>query len=207
MAHVLPELPYALDALEPHISRETLETHHGKHHRAYVDKLNELIKGGQFESLPLEEAVRKSSGAIFNNAAQAWNHGFFWQCLGPDAPPRPGDALRKAIEGIFGSLDGFKDRFTRVALDTFGSGWTWLTLGRDGSLSIQSTGNADTPIKGGGVPLLTCDLWEHAYYIDYRNRRPEYLKAFWRVTNWAFADDNYGDHEWTLSQARVKSHS
>jgi superoxide dismutase, Fe-Mn family len=190
--HALPELPYTLDALEPHLSREALEFHHGKHHRAYVEKLNELIKGGKFESLPLEETVRKSSGAMFNNAAQAWNHAFFWQCLAPDAPGQPGGALGKAIDGAFGSFSAFEDRFTKAAVDTFGSGWVWLTLGADGSLKIRSTSNADTPIRKGDVPLLTCDVWEHAYYIDYRNERPMYLKAFWRVVNWSFVESNYG---------------
>jgi len=192
IVHALPELPYSLDSLEPRISRETLQYHHGKHHRAYVDKLNELIRGGRFEGRSLEETVRSSSGAIFNNAAQAWNHAFFWRCLGPDAPARPGGALAKAIESAFGSFDAFKDRFTQTAVDTFGSGWAWLTVGGDGSLSIASTGNADTPIRDGGIPLLTCDVWEHAYYIDHRNQRPKYLRAFWHVVNWNFVEDNYG---------------
>jgi len=192
--HALPELPYPLDALEPHISREALEFHHGKHHRAYVDKLNQLVRGGPLEGRSLEDTVRESSGAIFNNAAQAWNHAFFWQCLGPDAPARPGGALNKAIEAAFGSFAAFQDRFAAAAVDTFGSGWAWLTAAPDGSVAIRSTGNADTPIKSGGAPLLTCDVWEHAYYIDYRNERPKYLGAFWRVVNWKFVENNYGKH-------------
>jgi superoxide dismutase, Fe-Mn family len=191
-AHSLPELPYPLDALEPHLSRETLEFHYGKHHRTYVDKLNELVQGGEFEGRSLEDTVRGSSGPVFNNAAQAWNHAFFWQCLGPDVPDRPGGALAKAIDGAFGSFSAFQDRFTKAAIDTFGSGWVWLTAGRDGAIAIRSAANADTPIRNGGVPLLTCDVWEHAYYIDYRNERPKYLGAFWRVVNWDFVEHNYG---------------
>jgi superoxide dismutase, Fe-Mn family len=192
--HALPDLPYPLDALEPHISRETLEFHHGKHHRAYVDKLNELVRGGPLEGRSLEETVRESSGAVFNNAAQAWNHAFFWQCLGPEAPAQPAGALGKAIEGAFGTFAAFQDKFAAAAVDTFGSGWAWLTMGRDGSVAIRSTGNAGTPIKDGSVPLLTCDVWEHAYYIDYRNERPKYVAAFWRVVNWKFVEANYGKH-------------
>ena len=193
-AHTLPELPYALDALQPHISRETLEFHHGKHHRAYVDKLNELVRGGPLEGRSLEETVRQASGAVFNNAAQAWNHAFFWQCLGPEPRSRPGGTLGKAIDGAFGSFAAFQDQFTKAAVETFGSGWAWLVLGTDGSIAIRSTANADTPIKSGGVPLLACDVWEHAYYIDHRNERPKYLKAFWQVVNWKFVEDNYGKH-------------
>jgi Fe-Mn family superoxide dismutase len=191
-SHALPELPYPPEGLEPHISRETLEFHHGKHHRAYVDKLNELVRGTEFEGRSLEDTVRASSGAIFNNAGQAWNHAFFWQCLGPEAPAQPGGALMKAIEGAFGSFAMFQDRFTKAAIDTFGSGWTWVTRATDGSVAIRSTSNADTPIKHGGVPLLVCDVWEHAYYIDYRNERPKYVNAFWRVVNWKFIENNYG---------------
>lgn len=191
MPHTLPELPYTLDALEPHISRETLEYHYGKHHRTYIKKLNELIKGTKLETLSLEELVRKSSGEIFNNAAQAWNHDFYWQCLAPKARRQPAGALAKAIERYFGSFDEFRNRFTQTAVATFGSGWAWLILNPDHSVSIASTGNANTPIRDGGVPILTCDVWEHAYYIDHRNDRPAYLKAFWRLANWDFAGRNY----------------
>ena len=190
--HTLPALPYPVEALEPHISRETLDFHHGKHHRTYVEKLNELVRGGEFDGRSLEDTVRASSGAIFNNAAQAWNHAFFWQCLGPEAPARPGGALMTALEGAFGSFAAFQDRFAKAAIDTFGSGWAWLTKAADGSVTIRSTSNADTPIKHGGVPLLVCDVWEHAYYIDYRNERPKYVNAFWRVVNWKFVEKSYG---------------
>ena len=190
--HALPELPYALDALEPRISAETLEYHHGKHHRGYVNKLNELIKDTEFGELPLEEIVRRSSGAVFNNAAQAWNHAFYWQCLGPvKSRQRPSGKLAKAIDTRFGSLEAFKDRFTQVAVDAFGSGWAWLVLDRDGSISVGSTSNAGTPIRTHGVPLLTCDVWEHAYYIDYRNERLQYVQAFWELANWDFVNKTY----------------
>jgi Fe-Mn family superoxide dismutase len=189
--HALPELPYELDALEPHISAETLEYHHGKHHRTYVTKLNELIQGTEFENLPLEEIVRRSSGLLFNNAGQAWNHAFYWQCLAPaKSRHRPSGKLAKAIDARFGSLDAFKERFTQAAIEAFGSGWIWLVLDRDGSLSVGSTSNAGTPIRTHGVPLLTCDVWEHAYYIDHRNKRPRYLEAFWKLVNWDFVNRN-----------------
>jgi Fe-Mn family superoxide dismutase len=189
--HALPELPYALDALEPRISAETLEFHWGKHHRGYVSKLNELIEGTEFGELGLEEIVRRASGAIFNNAAQAWNHAFYWQCLAPDSRQRLSGKLAKAIDTRFGSLDAFKDHFAQVGIDTFGSGWVWLTLDRDGSISVSSTGNAGTPIRTHGVPLLTCDVWEHAYYIDYRNERLKYVQAFWELVNWDFVNRTY----------------
>ena len=190
--HALPELPYALDALEPKISAETLQFHHGKHHRGYVTKLNELIQDTEFAELPLEEIVRRSSGQVFNNAAQAWNHAFYWQCLAPvKGRRRPSATLAKAIDTRFGSLEAFKDRFTQVAVDTFGSGWTWLVLDRDGSISVGSTSNAGSPIRTHGVPLLTCDVWEHAYYIDYRNERLKYVEAFWELANWDFVNRNY----------------
>ena len=189
--HALPELPYALDALEPRISAETLEYHHGKHHRGYVGKLNELIKDTEFEELALEEIVRRSSGAVFNNAAQAWNHSFYWQCLAPKPRQRASGKLAKAIDTRFGSFDAFKDRFTQVAVDAFGSGWTWLVLDRDGSISVGSTSNAGTPIRTHGVPLLACDVWEHAYYIDYRNERQQYVQAFWELANWDFVSKTY----------------
>ncbi len=190
MSHALPALPYALDALAPHISPETLDYHHGKHHRTYVDKLNELIKGTRFERLSLIETVRQATGAMFINAAQAWNHAFYWQCLMPHAPGRPGSAVTKALSASFGSVDAFKEKFTQTALTTFGSGWIWLTRSHDGTLSIVSAANADTPVKGSDVPLLTCDVWEHAYYIDYRNRRADYLNAFWQVVNWDLVADS-----------------
>jgi Fe-Mn family superoxide dismutase len=205
MQHQLPPLPYPLDALEPHISRETMEFHYGKHHKAYVDKLNELIKGKPQAEMSLEEIVRNSAGPIFNNAAQAWNHTFFWQCMSPDGGKAPQGTLTQAIDGSFGSLEKFKDEFSSAAIAVFGSGWTWLVTDAAGKLAIRSTQNADTPIAEEGVPLLTCDVWEHAYYIDYRNARPEFVKAFWNVVNWQFAARNYENR--AQQHSRVKTES
>ena len=191
MKHKLPSLPYALDALEPHISKETLEFHHGKHHRAYVTKLNELIQGSEFERSSLEEIVKKATGAVFNNAAQAWNHEFYWHCLSPDAGGKPDGDLARAITSSFGSFAGFKDQFSGAAEGRFGSGWAWLIAKPGGTLEVLSTANAETPLRGGGAPLLTCDVWEHAYYIDYRNARPDYIKAYWNLVNWDFVERNW----------------
>jgi len=191
MQHQLPPLPYSLNALEPHMSAETLEFHHGKHHKAYVDKLNELIKNTEQEHMELEEIVRTApQGPLFNNAAQAWNHTFFWQCLSPDGG-RPEGELARAIDGSFGSLDAFKSKFTKTAVELFGSGWAWLVRGDDGSLTIEPLPNAGTPIAKGRQPLLTCDVWEHAYYIDYRNARPKFVEAFWKIVNWKFVAQNF----------------
>jgi len=190
MKHNLPELPYAKDALEPYISRETLEYHHDKHHRAYVEKLNSLIPKSKFEDDSLEDIVLRSSGEIFNNAAQAWNHEFYWQCLAPPGGGDPPEALSGDIISAFGSFDEFKRQFSQVAENTFGSGWAWLTRNKAGSLQIVGTRNADNPMVNGQTPLLTCDVWEHAYYIDYRNARPDYLQAFWSVVNWDFVSKN-----------------
>jgi superoxide dismutase, Fe-Mn family len=193
----LPPLPYAVDALEPHMSAETLQFHHGKHHKAYVTKLNELIKGTQYEALALEEIIRTSKDQIFNNAAQTWNHTFFWNCMAPRSGGTPTDQLARAIDASFGSFDAFKDKFTAAAVDQFGSGWAWLVHDNGGALRIETTSNAETPLTGGGKPLLTCDVWEHAYYIDYRNERPKFLKAFWNVVNWDFAAQNFmREEEW-----------
>jgi superoxide dismutase, Fe-Mn family len=191
MLHQLMKLPYGLNALEPYISRETLRYHHGKHHRAYVEKLNELIAGTEFENLALEEVIRKASGPIFNNAAQVWNHDFYWHCLAPDAPRLPGGELAEAIDKSFGSFDNFAAKFGQAAIDTFGSGWAWLVRRDDTTLAIVSTGNADNPVKSGDQALLTCDVWEHAYYIDQRNKRPDYVKAFWRLVDWNFVERRY----------------
>jgi Fe-Mn family superoxide dismutase len=190
MAFQLPPLPYAKDALLPHISAETLDYHYGKHHQAYVTNLNNLVKGTEFESLSLEEVVKKSSGAIFNNAAQVWNHSFYWNCLSPQGGGLPTGSLLVAIEKAFGSFDAFKEKFTQTALTTFGSGWAWLVQNSDGSLALVSTSNAATPLTGAQKALLTCDVWEHAYYIDYRNLRPKYLEAFWSLVNWDFVAQN-----------------
>jgi Fe-Mn family superoxide dismutase len=193
MQHVLPPLPYELTALQPHISKETLEFHYGKHHQAYVTNLNNLIKGTEFEELTLEEIIKKSSGGIFNNAAQVWNHTFYWHSLSPNGGGPPTGKLAQAITAKFGSFDDFKKQFTQTAVGTFGSGWAWLVKNADGSLELVSTSNAQTPLTmAGKVPLLTCDVWEHAYYIDYRNRRPDYVGAFWNLVNWEFASKNYG---------------
>jgi superoxide dismutase, Fe-Mn family len=186
MPHTLPDLPYPKEALQPHISKETLEYHHGKHHRAYVNKLNELIAGTEFENASLPDIVLKATGPVFNNAAQAWNHAFYWQCLSPDGGGEPGGDLARAINSAFGSFAGFKEKFSKLAEGTFGSGWAWLVRDKAGTLAIESTSNAKNPMTDGQTPLLTCDVWEHAYYIDYRNARPEYVKAFWNVVNWQF---------------------
>ncbi|MCA3181294.1 MAG: superoxide dismutase [Fe] [Burkholderiaceae bacterium] len=191
MEHTLPPLPYAIDALQPHISKETLEFHHGKHHNAYVTNLNNLIKGTEFENLSLVDIVKKSSGGVFNNAAQIWNHTFYWNSLKPNGGGEPTGALADAIAKKWGSFAAFKEAFTKSAIGNFGSSWTWLVKKADGSLDIVNTSNAATPITGADVPLLTCDLWEHAYYIDYRNRRPDYLGGWWSLVNWDFAAKNF----------------
>ena len=191
MEHTLPPLPYAIDALAPHISKETLEFHYGKHHQTYVTNLNNLIKGTEFDAMSLEDIVRKSTGGMFNNAAQIWNHTFYWNSLSPKGGGQPVGALAAAINAKWGSFDAFKDAFTKSAVGNFGSSWTWLVKKADGSLDIVNTSNAATPVTGADKPLLTCDLWEHAYYIDYRNRRPDYMAAFWSLVNWDFAASNF----------------
>ena len=187
MEHRLADLPYAKDALQPHISAETLEYHYGKHHRTYVDKLNGMIGGTPFAESSLEDIIRKApAGGIFNNGAQVWNHSFYWQCLAPKAGGEPSGALAQAIMKSFGSFADFQTKFTEAAAGNFGSGWTWLVKRADGGLDIVNTSNAGNPLRDGLTPLLTCDVWEHAYYIDYRNARPKYLEAFWRLVNWNF---------------------
>jgi len=191
MAIELPPLPYEQDALEPHISQETLEYHYGKHHNTYVVKLNGLIEGTPDADKSLEEIVTSSSGGIFNNAAQIWNHTFYWNCLSPNGGGAPSGALASAIDSNFGSFDEFKAKFTDSAVNNFGSSWTWLVQNADGGLAIVNTSNAGTPLTDVGVtPLLTVDLWEHAYYIDYRNLRPKYMEAFWALVNWDFVEAN-----------------
>ena len=191
MSHELPPLPYARNALEPYLSAETLEFHYGKHHQAYVTNLNHLIAGTEFESLSLEDIIRKSSGGIFNNAAQIWNHTFYWNSLKPKGGGRPSGPLAEAIDKTFGSFDKFKEEFSRTAVATFGSGWAWLVRNADGSLGLVSTTGAGTPLTTGQTPLLTIDVWEHAYYIDYRNARPKYVEGFWNLVNWEFAEKNF----------------
>ncbi len=193
MQHQLPALPFAPDALAPHMSRETLEFHHGKHHQAYVTNLNNLIKGTEFESLGLEEIIRKApAGGVFNNAAQVWNHSFFWNCLSPDGGGEPAGALRAGIDARWGSFAAFKEAFHKSAVGNFGSGWTWLVRKADGSLDIVNTANAGTPLTTADKPLLTVDVWEHAYYVDYRNRRPDFVTTFLdKLANWGFAQSQF----------------
>lgn len=197
----LPELPYSLNALEPYISKETLEYHYGKHHKTYVDNLNKLIHNTEFATQDLEQIIRQSSGSIFNNAAQVFNHSFYWNCLRPSKQQSPGqhnnshkknNIFSIALEKTFGGLQEFKNKFSDIAFSTFGSGWTWLVKHPNTHyLEIISTSNADTPIVKNMIPLLTCDVWEHAYYIDYRNARAKYIEAFWHVVNWDFAEKNF----------------
>ncbi|MBL4796215.1 MAG: superoxide dismutase [Fe] [Oleispira sp.] len=191
MAFELPALPYAQDALEPHISAETLSFHYGKHHNTYVVKLNGLIGGTADESKSLEEIVKSSTGPVFNNAAQIWNHTFYWNSLSPNGGGEPTGKIADAINASFGSFEALKEKLNDKAVNNFGASWTWLVQLADGSLDIVNTSNAGTPITEEGVtPLITVDLWEHAYYIDYRNVRPDYLKAFWALVNWEFANAN-----------------
>ncbi|WP_429099008.1 superoxide dismutase [Fe] [Aeromonas veronii] len=191
MAFELPALPYAINALEPHISQETLEYHHGKHHNTYVVNLNNLVPGTEFEGKSLEEIIKTSNGGIFNNAAQIWNHTFYWHCLSPNGGGEPTGALAEAINKAFGSFAEFKDAFTKSAIGNFGSSWTWLVKKADGSLAIVNTSNAGCPLtEAGTTPLLTIDLWEHAYYIDFRNLRPKYMETFWALVNWEFVAKN-----------------
>ena len=191
MEHTLPALPYAMDALAPHISAETLEFHYGKHHKTYVDNLNNLIKGTEFENASLEDIVKKSSGGVFNNAAQVWNHTFYWNGLKPNGGGEPTGALADAINAKWGSFTAFKEAFTKCAVTTFGSGWAWLVKTPTGELDLVSTSNAATPLTTDNKALLTCDVWEHAYYIDYRNARPKYVEAFWNLVNWDFVAANF----------------
>jgi superoxide dismutase, Fe-Mn family len=192
MEHTLPPLPFAADALAPHMSKETLDYHYGKHHQAYVNNLNGLIKGTEYAELSLEQIVRKSSGPIFNNSAQVWNHTFFWNCLRPGGGGEPGGALGKAIDAKWGSFAAFKEAFAKSAVGNFGSGWTWLVKKPDGGLDVVNTSNAATPLTTPDKPLLTIDVWEHAYYIDFRNARPKFVETFLaNLVNWKFAAGNY----------------
>ncbi len=192
MAFKLPELPYAKDALAPHISAETLEYHYGKHHQTYVDNLNKLVAGTPNETKSLEDLIKTTEGGIFNNAAQVWNHTFYWYCLKPKAGGEPKGKIGDAIKKQFGSFDAFKEQFSEAAKTQFGSGWAWLVKKADGTLAIEKTGNAGNPMTSGHKPLLTCDVWEHAYYIDYRNARPKYIDAFWALVNWDFVEQQLG---------------
>lgn len=190
MEHTLPALPYPKNALEPHMSSETLEFHYGKHHKAYVTKLNELIKGTKYEFMPLEEVILSADGPVFDNAAQIWNHTFFWNCMAPNAGEKPDGKVSKLIEEKWGTFDKFKEAFEKSATTNFGSGWTWLVLNKENKIDILNTSDADTPKTKGFKALLTLDVWEHAYYIDYRNERPKFAAAFWNLVNWEFVNKN-----------------
>ena len=190
MAFELQALPYARNALEPHMSTETLDYHYGKHNQTYITKLNGLIEGTDEANKSLEDIVRSASGAVFNNAAQAWNHNFFWQCMSPNGGNEPTGAAKDAIEKDFGSFDDFKNEFNEKAASNFGSGWTWLVKKADGSIAISNTSNAENPLTGADKAVLTIDVWEHAYYLDHRNSRPDYLAAYWKLVNWDFVNEN-----------------
>lgn len=191
MAFELPPLPFADNALEPTISAETISFHYGKHHQSYVTNLNNLVPGTEFANSSLEEIIMKASGGIFNNAAQVWNHTFYWNCLTPNAKDAVSGDLAAAINAAFGSFAEFKAKFSTSAATNFGSGWTWLVKNTDGSLEIVNTSNAGNPLTAGQTPLLTCDVWEHAYYIDFRNARPKYVESFWGLVNWDFVAENF----------------
>ena len=193
MTYELPALPYAKDALAPVISAETIDYHYGKHHQAYVTNLNNLVPGTEHEGKSLEELIHSTSGGLFNNAAQVWNHTFYWNGLSPDGGGDPSGAVGDAIVEAFGSFDAFKEQFIKSAIGNFGSGWTWLVKNADGGLEIVNTDDAETPLTDGKTPLLTIDVWEHAYYIDYRNARPKYLDEIWKIVNWDFVEANYID--------------
>lgn len=191
MTHELPKLPYELNALAPHISEETLEFHYGKHHKTYVDNLNKLVPGTEFENKSLEDIIKGAQGGIFNNAAQVWNHTFYWNCMSPNGGGQPSGELAAAIEKAFGSFEAFKNQFSTTAITTFGSGWGWLVKNAQGDLEVVSSSNAGNPLTDNKQPLLTCDVWEHAYYIDYRNARPAYVEKFWELINWDFVAQNF----------------
>jgi Fe-Mn family superoxide dismutase len=192
MTFELPALPYAMDALEPHISKETLEYHYGKHHLTYVNNLNQLLQNHALANESLENIILKSDGGLFNNAAQVWNHTFYWHCLSPQGGGEPEGKLAQMINQKFGSFAQFKELFTKTAISTFGSGWAWLVLDKNGELALTSTSNADTPMRHQHKALLTCDVWEHAYYIDYRNARASYVEHFWNLVNWKFVAEQLG---------------
>ena len=191
MPFELPALPYAMDALEPHISQKTLEFHYGKHHQGYVNNLNNLVPGTEFENATLEEIIKKSEGGIFNNGAQVWNHTFYWNCLSPNGGGEPEGALAEAINKKFGSFEAFKEEFTKASLTLFGSGWSWLVKDANGELEIIKASNAGNPLRDGKTPLLTCDVWEHAYYLDRQNARPAYLGEFWTLVDWKAVGERF----------------
>ncbi|MEC9282817.1 MAG: Fe-Mn family superoxide dismutase [Bdellovibrionota bacterium] len=188
MAITLPELPWSKDALAPHISAETIDFHYGKHHNAYVTKLNAAIEGTEFAEMSLEDIIMKSSGGMFNNAAQVWNHTFYWNCLSPNGGGAASGAVAEKINAKWGSFEKFAEEFTNSAATNFGSGWTWLVANKDGDLEIYNSSNAGTPMTEGLKALMTIDVWEHAYYVDYRNARPKYIESFWKLINWDFVN-------------------
>jgi len=191
MAFQLPLLPYAQNALEPYISARTLEFHYGKHHQAYVNNLNNLIKGTEFENASLEDIIKNATGGVFNNAAQIWNHTFYWESLAPKSGGEPAGALTDVINKSYGSFVQFKEKFSAASATLFGSGWVWLVKKNDRTLDIVQESNAGNPMKNGSIPLLTCDVWEHAYYLDYQNRRPDYIAAFWNLINWKMVEKRF----------------
>ncbi len=191
MTHTMPALPYDMNALEPVISEKTISFHYGKHHQTYVNKLNELVQGTEFENASLEEIIKKAEGGIFNNGAQVWNHTFYWNCLTPNGKGEPGGSLLAAINNKFGSFEKFKEDFAAAAATQFGSGWAWLVRTVGGGLEIIKTPNAGNPMREGHKPLLTCDVWEHAYYLDYQNRRPDYVKEFWKIVDWKKVEERF----------------
>ena len=191
MTHELPKLPYDTSALEPHISKETLEFHYGKHHQAYVNKLNAAIEGTEYGNMPLSEIIKKAKGGLFNNAAQVWNHTFYWNSLSPKGGGPPTGAVADALKEKWGSFQAFKEKFSAQAVGNFASGWTWLVKDSQNKLAIVNTDDAQTPMTSEQVALLTIDIWEHAYYIDYRNARPKYIEAFWNLVNWNFVNQNF----------------
>ena len=191
MTFELPKLPYALDALQPYISKQTLEFHYGKHHQAYINNLNNLIPGSKFENATLEQIVREADGGIFNNGAQVWNHTFYFMSFSPEGVREPQGNLARAIESRFGSFATFREQFTKAAVTLFGSGWAWLVKKEDQTLDIVQESNAGNPLRQGFTPLLTCDVWEHAYYLDYQNKRPDYLQAYWNVLDWKVISERF----------------
>ncbi|WP_319226821.1 superoxide dismutase [Draconibacterium orientale] len=191
MAFSLPKLPYANNALEPVISEKTIEFHYGKHHQAYVNNLNGLIEGTEFEKASLEDIIKKADGGIFNNGAQVWNHTFYFMQFGPDGCKEPKDDLKAAIDAKFGSFDAFKEAFSKAAATLFGSGWAWLVVDENGELEIVQTSNAGNPLRDGKKPLLTCDVWEHAYYLDKQNARPAYVADFWKIVDWKVVSERF----------------
>lgn len=201
----LAPLPYPMDALAPVISAETMEYHHDKHHRAYIEKLNDLVKDKGLDAASLEELVRHGSGEVFNNAAQAWNHEFFWHSLAPPQKKTPGGALAAALEVSYGSVENFKKRVNKLATSQFGSGWVWLVLAADGTLDTVATNNADTPLRYKQTPLLACDVWEHAYYLDYRNDRDRYVTAFWEIVDWEEVGRRYAEASTSAMPERRRS--